>query len=322
MKYREFGRTGLRASEVVFGGGWVGGILIHGDDDTRRAVIRLALDAGINWIDTAASYGEGKSETALGWLLAELPAADRPHISTKFGLDLARLDDIPGQIEASLTASLERLRMDRVTLFQLHNQLGPDGLAPEVVLAAGGVADTLDRLKDQGLFDHAGFTALGDPAACRQVIESGRFRSAQVYYNLLNPSAGHAVGATWSTADFDHLIDSAAEHGVAVMNIRIFAGGALASPVTHGREIPVTPNAEVELEGRRAAKLFEALGAGEAEWPGLAVRFGLSNPKVSCVVLGLAEIAHLKAALAAAAAGPLSAEQLARIAPFWQSDFA
>ena len=92
MRYRPFGRTGLQVSELVFGGGWVGGILIHQDDDTKRAAIERALEAGINWIDTAPSYGDGQSEQALGWLLQEV--AKKPYLSTKVRLDLGRLDDI------------------------------------------------------------------------------------------------------------------------------------------------------------------------------------------------------------------------------------
>ena len=60
MKLRRFGRTGIDISELVFGGGFVGGILIHADDDTRREAIRRALAGGINWIDTAPSYGQGR----------------------------------------------------------------------------------------------------------------------------------------------------------------------------------------------------------------------------------------------------------------------
>ena len=97
MRTRPFGRTGLEISELVFGGGYVGGILLHADDDTRRAVLGRALTAGINWIDTAASYGNGASEEAIGWLLSELPAADRPHISTKFTL----VPGTQGEIAAS-----------------------------------------------------------------------------------------------------------------------------------------------------------------------------------------------------------------------------
>jgi D-threo-aldose 1-dehydrogenase len=122
MRLRPFGRTGLEVSELVFGGGWVGGILIHQDDDTKQAALRRALDAGINWIDTAPSYGDGKSEEALGWLLQEV--GERPHVSTKVRLDLTRLDDIQGQVEGSLEQSLKRLRCDSVELFRLDR--GPD----------------------------------------------------------------------------------------------------------------------------------------------------------------------------------------------------
>ena len=127
MRYRPFGTTGLQVSELVFGGGWVGGILIHQDDATKRAAIARALEAGINWIDTAPSYGDGKSERTLGWLLEEVP--QRPYLSTKVRLDLGRLDDLAGQVQRSLEQSLERLRCDSVELFQLHNPIGPQTVA-------------------------------------------------------------------------------------------------------------------------------------------------------------------------------------------------
>ena len=77
MKTRRFGRTGLDISEMVFGCGFVGGIIIHAEEDTKRAAIRRALDAGVNWIDTAPLYDQ--SETALGWLLAEID--ETPNLS-------------------------------------------------------------------------------------------------------------------------------------------------------------------------------------------------------------------------------------------------
>ena len=75
MRYRIFGRTGLEVSELVFGGGWVGGLLIHQDDVTKLKTLRRAMDAGINWIDTAPLYGKGQSEQALGWLLKEIDSS-------------------------------------------------------------------------------------------------------------------------------------------------------------------------------------------------------------------------------------------------------
>ncbi|MDP6897436.1 MAG: aldo/keto reductase, partial [Rhodospirillales bacterium] len=97
MDKRNFGSTDINTSAVVFGGGFVGGILIDADDDTRRKAIRMALDGGVNWIDTAPMYGQGKSERALGWLLKEID--DDPIVSTKVNLDTTRLDDIAGQVE-------------------------------------------------------------------------------------------------------------------------------------------------------------------------------------------------------------------------------
>ncbi len=322
IKKRPFGSTGLEVSELILGAGYVGGIVIHADDDTRRTLIRRLLDAGINWIDTAESYGQGKSEEALSWLMAELPEDDRPYISTKFRLDPARLDDIPGQIERSLAGSLDRLGMDRVDLYQLHNPLGQDGFEIGHVLGEGGVCDCLDKLKAQGLFDHIGFTALGDADQCKQLIASGRVASAQVYYNLLNPSAGRSVPGNWSTTDFGNLIAIAQEHGVAVMNIRIFAGGALAAPEPHGREAPITHNAAVALEHNRAETLLAALPPGQGSRAQAALRFGLAHPGISCIVLGLAELSHLEEALAGAAMGPMADDVIAGLQPVWESDFA
>ena len=87
MKTTSLGRTGLQVSEIVFGGGFVGGILLHASDEIRRDVLQMAMESGINWIDTAASYGKGQSEEVVGWLLKELPDNKRPQVSTKFAVD-------------------------------------------------------------------------------------------------------------------------------------------------------------------------------------------------------------------------------------------
>ncbi|MGI9332651.1 MAG: aldo/keto reductase, partial [Gammaproteobacteria bacterium] len=161
MNYRRFGRTGLAVSELVFGGGWVGGLLIDRDDETKLEALRRATAAGINWIDTAPSYGDEASERAMGRLLGALEQA--PHVSTKVRLDLTRLDDVRAQVEASLTASLERLRLDSVELLQLHNQLGMSRSSNRIDVATvvDAVADALDSMRDQGLTRHIGITGLG-----------------------------------------------------------------------------------------------------------------------------------------------------------------
>ena len=324
MKYRSFGRTGLEVSELAFGGGIVGGILIHQDDETKRAAIRRALDGGINWIDTAPRYGDGKSEEALGWLLAEID--DTPYLSTKVRLDADRLDDIPGQIEKSLHASLARLRRDSVDLLQLHNHIaagaaGGNAIGLERVLGRNGVADALEAMRDQGLTRFVGITALGDAASCRAVIDSGRFDSAQVYYNLINPSAGRPVTAGWSGHDLTGIIDACTANDVAVLGIRALAAGVLATDKRHGREIVIAGGSDITVEEERARKVLEVLGPDYGTRAQTAIRYTLANPDLSSVIIGLAELSHLEEALAAADMGPLPAEAVARLQTLYESNF-
>ena len=326
---RVLGRTGLEISELAIGGGVVGGILPHGGVASRQRLIEVALANGINWIDTAAAYGQGKSETAVGEVLATLPSERQPHIATKFRLDPARLDDISGQIEGSLTASLERLGVASVTLLQLHNPLGGrdraaggQTLALNDVEKAGGVIDALEALQRQGLTRHIGMTALGVPDSCRRLIESGRIDTAQIYYNLLNPSAGQAVGAGWSTTDFGRLIDACATHGVGVLGVRVFAAGVLATRERHGREMPLVPGAEIIMEEARAERVFEVLGSAHGSRAQAALRFALGHAGIASVVLGLSAVAELEEAIAAAGMGGLSAASLAGLARLYENDFA
>ncbi|MEM7017536.1 MAG: aldo/keto reductase [Pseudomonadota bacterium] len=215
MKYRDFGKTGLQISELLFGGGAVGGLLINAPEETRLAALERATSAGINWIDTAASYGQGQSESTLGRLLPQLEQS--PYISTKFTINTQSSASIFEQIEVSVAASLERLQRDQVTLLQLHNPIGPESrgrmLGEDEVLGAGGVLDSLEKLREQGLFEHFGITALGKPPSVLRVIESGRIASAQVYYNLLNPSAGQALPTNYPVYDFSGVLQACVDHG-------------------------------------------------------------------------------------------------------------
>ena len=78
MQRRRFGRTELEIPAVTFGGGWVGGVLIHKDRSTAFAALDRATAAGVDWIDTAAMYGNGVSETVIGeWLAARVGGSRR-----------------------------------------------------------------------------------------------------------------------------------------------------------------------------------------------------------------------------------------------------
>ena len=89
MQQRRFGRTQLTVPVLTYGGGWVGGLIIRATPEVRERVLDQAVAAGIDWIDTAAAYGNGASETVIGDWLAKLPQSRRPRVSTKFNIDTA-----------------------------------------------------------------------------------------------------------------------------------------------------------------------------------------------------------------------------------------
>jgi len=315
MKYNEFGRTGIQASELIFGGGAVGGLLINQDDDTKLTAIRRAMEAGINWIDTAPSYGQGCSEEALGWILKEID--EEPIISTKVAVDTSDLSDVPGQIQRSIEASLKRLQKESVTLLQLHNWIGRNTkgymISSEDILRKGGVLDGLQQIKDQGLTQHFGITALGKPVNIIEVINDGRIASAQVYYNLLNPSAGFSVPSDWEVYDFSGILEACQKKQVAVMGIRVFSAGVIATDARHGRETPLTKGDTIDSETVKAGVVFNEIGTEYGTRAQTAIRFALAQEKLTSVIFGLAELEHLEEAIAAQIEGPLPEEALQRL---------
>jgi len=325
MRKNRLGRTGLEISEIAFGGGVTGGILLKADETTRVTVLMRAVSAGINWIDTAALYGTGASEEIIGRHLEAL--TPRPYVSTKVRIEHDDRKDLRGAIERSLERSLTRLRCDRVTLFQLHNQLGePVGDRPSLsaddVLGPGGVADTFDRLKEQGLFHASGVTAAGDTQACLEVLHSGRFDCAQVYYNAINPSAAWArAPRTWMAQDFSGIIAACWRQEMGVLAIRIWAGGPLASPKRPERLAVLTSGTDVDNEMRCAAAVHKALGNGYGTAAQAALRFVLNNRHLSTRVIGIATLHDLNEALIATAQGALPSTAIAKLEALWPTDF-
>ena len=323
MRKTAFGRTGLEISEIAFGGGVTGGILINASEATRWGALQRAVAGGINWIDTAPAYGNGASEATIGRHLAVLEP--RPHIATKVRLEHADLDDIAGAIERSLEQSLERLRCDRVALLQLHNQIGSAAggrlpLSSEQVL--GPVADTFDRLKEQGLIEACGVTAVGDTEACLDAIESGRFDAAQIYYNAINPSATWSrTPVEWSGQDFSGLIAACWRHNMGMLAIRVLAGGPLASPRRPEGLAVLTSDTDVDNEMRAAAAVRAALGPGYGTPAQTALRFTLGNRDLASRVIGFTELHQIDEALTAVERGPLPPEAIVKLDQLWANNF-
>jgi aryl-alcohol dehydrogenase-like predicted oxidoreductase len=223
MQYRNVGTSGLRSSAIGVGCYPFGSFL---DAGRSAAVVHAALDLGINYFDTANSYGIGKSEEMLGAALA----GGRRHdaiIATKFA---NRMADGPNDVGASRIAilravegSLRRLQTDYIDLYQLH---WPDRKTPiEETLR------TLDDLVRAGKVRYIGASNLHDWELCEAVLIAkqeglARFVSTQDFYNLLYRDAER------------RLEPFCVKYGVGMTSYFPLAGGMLAEAYQRGAPVP------------------------------------------------------------------------------------
>ncbi|MDQ1279199.1 MAG: hypothetical protein QG670_459 [Thermoproteota archaeon] len=122
MEYRELGLTRLRVSEIGFGCGNVGGLMIRGSHDEQVQAVRKAIELGINYFDTAQQYGSGTSETNLGRVLEEIKP-ENVVVATKVSLQTEDLKDIKDAVQRSLRESLNACGGNRWTCFSFIRRL-------------------------------------------------------------------------------------------------------------------------------------------------------------------------------------------------------
>jgi len=323
MQSRSLGKTGLTVSTLGFGCGNVGGLIIRGTPAERERAVARAMELGVNYFDTAPSYGDGESERNLGQALKALKA--RVQVGTKFRLDPHELHDIPGAVARSLDQSLKRLAMERVDLFQLHNRIesarGAGALSLGDVL--NEVVPAVQKLRQQGKVGFCGITALGETRALRQAIDSGTIDTAQVCYNLLNPSAGIAVPSGFPAQDFGGLLNRTRERRMGVIVIRVLAAGALSGvearhPVAVPSVDPIATAPDYRTDVTRAQRLGALVREGHAgNLIEASIRLAVSSDAVSTVLVGYSSLEHLEAAAAAVNRGPLPPATLQRLGALW-----
>jgi len=321
MDYRVLGRTGLRVSVLGFGCGNVGGLMIRGTPAERERAVARALELGINYFDTAPSYGDGQSEQNLGAALRALGAS--VFVGTKFRLEPVDQTDMGGAIARSLEASLRRLGLERVDLLQLHNRIGgAAGLAARDLIDR--VAPALEALRAQGKTRFWGITALGETEALHRVLDAAPLHTAQVCYNLLNPSAGIPVPPGFPAQDFRRLLARAGERRVGAIAIRVLAAGALSEAATrhpiaaHAVE-PIATGPDYGSDVRRARALGALVSEGHAaSLVEASLRFALASDAVATVLVGYSSLEHLEYAADSMTRGPLPAAALERLRRAWE----
>jgi aryl-alcohol dehydrogenase-like predicted oxidoreductase len=320
MQYRQLGRTGLKVSELGFGCGSIGGLLVRGEYPMMRRAVARALELGITYFDTASLYGDGQSEVNLGAVLRELRAD--PIVGTKVRLVPADMGRIEAAIAESIEASLRRLGRERVDLIQLHNPFVPRSGPDQVGVTLhhfSAVLRAFEALERQGKVRFWGITGLGETEMLHQAVAGGGFHTVQAVYNLLNPSAGMQAPAGFPYQDYRQLIDRAAGKQMGVIVIRALAGGALSGtperhPVAARSVAPIATERDYAADVARARQLAFLVKDGTvADLVEAAIRFAISKPEISTALVGISSLEQLEHAVECANRGPLPAEALGRL---------
>lgn len=222
------GRTGMAITRVGFGAWAIGGggwAFAWGDQDDTESVaaIRHAVESGINWIDTAAVYGLGHSEEIVARALRDLPQADRPYVFTKGGLVWDESDRSrrprrvgnPASLRREVEASLRRLAVERIDLYQMHWP-AEDGTPLEEYWQAFTDLRAEGKIRAAGLSNH-GVSRLAAAEA------RGHVDTVQPQFNLIHRDAAADV------------IPWCAGHGSGVIVYSPMASGLLAGAFTAQR---------------------------------------------------------------------------------------
>jgi aryl-alcohol dehydrogenase-like predicted oxidoreductase len=320
MERRAFGRTGLQVSVLGFGCGAVGGLMVRGAAADQERTVARAIEAGVNYFDTAAMYGNGESEKNLGRVLAKL----KPDVivGTKVRIPSRDFGRIAAAVTESLEASLKRMGREQVDIFHLHNAItvggGGESVSARTVLEE--VAPAFEKLRDQGKLRFLGITAVGDTPALHQVIDSEKFISAQVSYNMLNPSAGEALPPNYPAQDYGRMFDHTQAAGVGVIGIRVLAGGALSGtaerhPIASPPPDPIGSANSYDADLQRARRLMPLVEQGHAgSLSEAAIRFAIAHKAMGTILVGMATPEQFEQALAAVNKGPLSQAALQSLA--------
>jgi L-galactose dehydrogenase/L-glyceraldehyde 3-phosphate reductase len=300
--------------------------MVRGDPADQERTIARAIAAGVNYFDTAVQYGNGESEKNLGRVLQNLKPSN-VIVGTKVRVPPGEYGRIADEVTKSLEGSLARLRLDRVDIFHLHNPVTGQGggttLSVRQVLDE--VVPAFERLRQQGKIRFLGMTAVGDTAALHQAIDAGAFDSAQVVYNMLNPSAAIDLPANYPAQDYQRLFDHTKAAGVGVVGIRVLAGGALSGsadrhPIASPAPEPIGSAMNYDSDIDRARRLLPLVREGfVASLTEAATRFAISLPAMGTILVGMATPRQFEDALAAVEKGPLPQGALDRLSELQRS---
>lgn len=279
---RSLGHSGPYVSELGIGTSPLGGMpTLYGHDvdpQTAIATVQSALEAAaITFLDTSNNYGSGASERRIGEAIRRIGGLpDGFVVATK-------ADPLPGErhftgarVLESFTESMDRLGLDRVPVYYLHD---PEVFDFDDLVAPGGAVDAMKELKRRGSVDVIG-VAGGDLTAMRQYVDTGAFDILLNHnqYTLLDRSA-------------DRLIDHAVDAGLAYVNAAPYASGMLAKP---GKDRPRyqyrEPTPDILARTQRLRDVCDRFGVPLAA---AALQFSTRDQRISSTVVGVSSPARV-----------------------------
>jgi len=315
MRQHAFGPL-APVSTLTLGGGGLGMLWGETTFEECVATVRAAVEAGITLLDLAPRYGNGKAERVVGEAFGgRLP--DGVRVTTKCNLGTQPPDRVERVLRQSIEASLRLLQRDRIDVFFLHSNIVPDGHPmwnrPDTErftsqsLFTGHVRPVFEKLVKEGVIGAWGLTGIGHPDAIIDLLgQTPKPAAVQCIANLLDSPGG--LKFFDGPAKPRDVMAAARANGVGVMGIRAVQAGALTAAID--RALP-DDHPEV-LDYARAAG-FRAICAGIGENPAIiAHRYALSLP-IDTLVLGVKNRQELAECVAAADAGPLPTDLIARI---------
>ena len=332
MKNRTLGRTGIPVSEIGLGTWGMGGAATgwSGSDDTQSiAAIHRALDLGLNFIDTALSYGNGHSERLIGQALRQ-SGGKTVHIATKIppknGFQNARTSETPlreafpaQHIVAATEESLRNLQRESIDLQQLHvwhdawlnAPESPQSPESQEFQELQDLFDAIDRLKSQGKIRAFGISILRNtPNNSLALVRSGLVDAVQVFYNIFDqrPEA--------------ELLPLCRQHNVGVLARVPLDEGGLTGTITAATTFPEGDFRNGYFQGDRKRQVHERAQAIVADMrnsdpaltmedlPRIALQYVLAHPAITATIPGMRSPRNVERNCAAGDLPPLTPQQI------------
>lgn len=310
MHYRKLGRTGIDVSEIGFGAWAIGGSWGAQDDKDSLAALHRALDLGVNFIDTAAGYGDGRSERLIGQVLKD--RSEKVWVATKTPplpghwppspYDIAEERYPEKYLRENVEERLRNLGTDCLDILQLHTWTRAWNKNPVPL-------EVLKKLQAEGKIRYIGIsTPEHDQNSLIDLMRQGYLDVVQVIYNIFEqePAA--------------ELLPAALEHNVGVLVRVVFDEGILTGKYTPESQFPegdfrrnYFAGDRLERAVTRVQKIETEIAGSGLTMPQVALQFALAHPAVSTIIAGIRNVQQAEANIAASDLPGLSPELLTRL---------